>query len=327
MRLLTHSIIKNYLANFDRFTDIKNQYQAEKTKFTPAITLAVTLSTLLQKFRHLMLYIVFQKDDYSSLILPYISKNTFIDSSDVECFRSITFLECLFKTGCFSLNSEELLVLIKVLTSQTGVTFARPDDPETVLDVSTIIVHQLLDILSQQLDNMSVQDQHKQLLTLKSSITVSSCTRVFFSIWKFLDSHYSRSVFIKYYKDKIMKLLDQVMSFSVGWSMLRSYGVGLGAVVDSNLHLELSRYYNDILSKSHLDSDVINLIKQYKYRDFLQGSELTGDVKNPELWNNAGFQISQKMSKTESCTVDSYINESENMKWLYPGRLNLPRRA
>ena len=124
--------------------DKKYTEQESSAQLRETSSIFTMLLMLLQKHPHLILHLAFTKTDYSFLAKTYLPSIPLISHVNIEGFQSLSFLECLFKMKYFSLNTQDLLLLIKLLGSPIGVTFISPTNPQTVLDASYIIVNKII---------------------------------------------------------------------------------------------------------------------------------------------------------------------------------------
>ena len=260
------ALIDNHLINMSRISTVTKELRETSSIFH-------ILSMLLDKHRCLILYIAFQKRDYRSLVKKHISKIPFFDPLNIESFKALTFVECLFKLDYFYSNGHDLFVLAQVFRLNTGVTFINPLNSENVLDSCLLVLSQLFRQMTAELKNKGCKKEEKTALSSLSSYS-SFCTilNAFTSIWRDDDGTALQRVFEEPSEKDYAELLKQIFLalrclLQTHWECLKDLGT-----VQSTLSTWLSRTFQSHLSKRSLDVATLLRVKQKHYQELLEAS-------------------------------------------------------
>ena len=278
----------------------------------------IILSTLLDKYRYLNPYLAFEKNDYSCLIEKYKSKLSFLEIMNTEDFKAITFLECLFKVNRFTIMTDSLVILIRSLTSHTGITFKASENSKTVLDTSYIIVYQVQNHLMK-----TMEDKFGEKILMKEAINmedVQDIIQIFVSTWTHINEIYSLEVFNNFFKEKIKVVLHRILILQSQCFSRISINIDSKFKVDHSLTKQLETYSNLMFSNI---SNSVNQSKCDHYRDFFEidCSEGRKDFsqtleKLSSGINNVGIYDSG-FNKLEHFQTKQHAHQSINLQFLF----------
>lgn len=324
LKIVTEVIIYNFLSNLSKLTksDDSDVKSTGKGLYRETSSLITALLSLLQKHRHLAIYLFFLRSDYSSLVKGCQHKTPLLSDMDCTSLRSVTFFECLFLLKYFSIHGQDLILLVKSLGLPTGTLFISRKDPTTRLDISQVMINRILQMMIQELKN-NVQKPSKSILeyTEKHRL-LYSITSTFSYAWTSIIKLCSRRNFEDHYKDTYFNLLKQIIrSFKIlacyNYHVFDGWWKALNILVK-----QLENHYQTQISLMSTNEKSIGLYKNDRYSDFLPISKTTSLLEYKMISNNTFARIQSKLRDQSRIPTNKNEEFEEKVKNRNEGMIN-----
>jgi len=300
------------------------------------------LSILVNKYKHFILYLNWQKRDFRDLILKYADKIPILKNNNIEDFQAITFLDCLFKIKFFTFSFQDPLLLVLTLTRSTGVVFVHLEESgQKIVDVSYLACNKFINYFENYLEEIFNQTEKTSTWSFEIYLTLYNITISFTAIWTDFSLNQTEEI-RKEFTPILLKFLNKILYY-LG-ELNSDYFDALHSLnqIENILGEHLKNYIPDKtidikkILESEVDVKMITLFDSMKIEHAnlldkkLENSEKSNKKINQETWKlkspftsatSVSFHETYRMLESKTTSLMRSINsqchkktESENFE-------------
>ena len=264
-KLIEH-ILSDYFFNFFQSSG-DQQFRDVSSLFT------LTLM-MIERYPYLIVPLCLQTRDYSYLIQTY-PHASIIHHLDPDSLRSVTFIECLFKTKYFLVHSQDLFAMAKLFASfYTGIILVDPENSRSLVDFSHIMIIRLMSYIDSQLKQKLAAPYNTNISPTESyGLLYNSLSALSCILFSMNSDDLKAPSFGRDFKVIFLSIIKQVfhalsISSEIEFKILKGYGN-----IDAILANVLDAYYDQQLSVNSCNRSQIETAKNVSYCKFLTSQE------------------------------------------------------